>query len=514
MTTQRRALFAMSAALSITLSVVPALLFAPPAAEACGDYGELSNEIRWTQITRDVYLGGRMLTDARVYVAEEPERMAVLLPDADQAFVVDGDYGLRTLAASSFAPGETPLEAKSPTPGEDGPMGKAHPVGEGLLLDTGGRESLLVLPHEGPAGDLEEAALWSAVPAWRLLADAWAPEDDVVEALRRVEEPTELLVALGTWCGDSRRSVPRLMAALEAAANPKISVRMVAIGRGFTEPLDFVRNRRVTNVPTIIVQQGGREVGRFVERPRGASVDVDLAAILGGEPSAPRARAADTDRPIASGRYRLVDSAGAEVGIETWELFATEDGGTRLHSRGVRGPAKTEVWHRRDAEGKTDFIEVTRDDGFELSRTRAWPGDGRVQATTRGNATGIVRQTVHVGDGLMATPSLADAGLMWHLAGRPDRVPELEAFVVEGAGAPVAGHVEPLAFRHLSGTDGAAAVERRLGEEVTEWWLHPSLGVPVRAELGGGVRLELASLEMESADSNPRDAVSISRSGD
>ncbi len=94
----------------------------------------------------------------------------------------------------------------------------------------------------------------------------------------------------GTWCGDSRREVPRLWKILEEAGYPVDEIEMLAVGSArFTprmgiseELLDWskaVKKRYgVERVATIILYRGGEETGRIVETPEG-SLEENLLAI-------------------------------------------------------------------------------------------------------------------------------------------------------------------------------------------------------------------------------------------
>lgn len=92
-------------------------------------------------------------------------------------------------------------------------------------------------------------------------------------ALAEALDHTSLILFLGTWCEDSRDHVPMLLAELEAAHfpigetdNPRWS--MICVDESKTKPAKAVSERSVEYVPTLIVLQNGKEVGRIVETPR------------------------------------------------------------------------------------------------------------------------------------------------------------------------------------------------------------------------------------------------------
>ena len=121
-----------------------------------------------------------------------------------------------------------------------------------------------------------------AVPEWVQAEVDAKPEGAAAAALAAVEPGAEVVVYFGSWCGDSRREVPRFWKALDAAgAAVPFTVRYVAVDRQKKEPADAVAKDGIRYLPTFIVRRGGREAGRVVETsPKG--IEADLLALLNG----------------------------------------------------------------------------------------------------------------------------------------------------------------------------------------------------------------------------------------
>lgn len=140
-------------------------------------------------------------------------------------------------------------------------------------------------PEEAvPAGPTTREKV-EAAPDWAQAEVESRPDAGVAKALGTVEPGAEVTVFLGTWCGDSRREVPRLWKALdsEGGAVP-FQVRYVAVDHAKKEPADLLKENDVRYLPTFIVRRGGHEVGRIVETsPHG--VEQDLLALLTGKAS-------------------------------------------------------------------------------------------------------------------------------------------------------------------------------------------------------------------------------------
>jgi thiol-disulfide isomerase/thioredoxin len=100
-----------------------------------------------------------------------------------------------------------------------------------------------------------------------------------ITPLKNLKEPTEIVVIIGTWCGDCHRETPRLIRILEEVNNPNIKVTYIGVDRAKSDPEGLAAQYEFTRIPTIIVSQDGEELGRIIERPE-TSLEIDLAKIL------------------------------------------------------------------------------------------------------------------------------------------------------------------------------------------------------------------------------------------
>jgi len=122
-----------------------------------------------------------------------------------------------------------------------------------------------------------------AAPEWTLAEVEARPEADASRELAEVQPGAEVVVFLGTWCGDSRRELPRLWKAMDSGSGAvNFQIRYIGVDRAKKEPADLVKEYNVLYLPTFIVRRGGREVGRIVETsPHG--IERDLLALLTGK---------------------------------------------------------------------------------------------------------------------------------------------------------------------------------------------------------------------------------------
>lgn len=115
-------------------------------------------------------------------------------------------------------------------------------------------------------------------------------EGATVESFSSKLEAYNLLLFMGTWCGDSKREVPRVAKILEVADFPMEQLKIVAVDRrkefykkspgGEEWGLDIKR------VPTLIFLKDGKEVNRLVESPL-RTLEQDFLAIIGGQQYTP-----------------------------------------------------------------------------------------------------------------------------------------------------------------------------------------------------------------------------------
>jgi thiol-disulfide isomerase/thioredoxin len=151
-------------------------------------------------------------------------------------------------------------------------------VGQGAEVQGEAKKEEAVLVGPATREQIEGAA-----PEWVQAEDDSHPDAEAAQALASVEPGAEVTVFLGTWCSDSRREVPRLWRAIDAAGGAvPFKVTYVAVDRQKKEPAGAAAENGIHYVPTFIVRRDGREVGRIVEEaPHG--IEHDLLDLLTGK---------------------------------------------------------------------------------------------------------------------------------------------------------------------------------------------------------------------------------------
>ncbi len=93
-------------------------------------------------------------------------------------------------------------------------------------------------------------------------------------------------IFMGTWCGDSRREVPRFLDIIEEAGYESEIQAIAYLNRDRVNPQGDEKGKNIHHVPTFIIYRDGIELGRIVESPV-ESLEDDLFNILMGDPPTP-----------------------------------------------------------------------------------------------------------------------------------------------------------------------------------------------------------------------------------
>lgn len=116
----------------------------------------------------------------------------------------------------------------------------------------------------------------------------YTPTADIITQLKKAgPEKFKIKIVFGSWCGDSRREVPRMMSVLKAVGFPEQNIQLLSLYDSMAVykqgPNREEKGLNIYRVPTFIVYQKDKEIGRIVEYPV-ESLERDLLKILTGQP--------------------------------------------------------------------------------------------------------------------------------------------------------------------------------------------------------------------------------------
>ena len=113
--------------------------------------------------------------------------------------------------------------------------------------------------------------------------DTYKPQQEVISKISKQLKKYKIVVFMGTWCGDSRREVPRFYKLLEAANYPMHKLTVVALSNTpemyKQSPAHEEKGLNIHRVPVFIFYKKGKEVNRIIESPI-KTLEDDIYSIL------------------------------------------------------------------------------------------------------------------------------------------------------------------------------------------------------------------------------------------
>lgn len=105
----------------------------------------------------------------------------------------------------------------------------------------------------------------------------------VTKLLKDSLQEYNVKVFLGTWCGDSKKEIPRFYKVIEAAKLPKSQLQVYAVDRTKEaykqSPNREEKGLNIHRVPTFIFYKDGKEINRIVEHPK-ETIERDILNIV------------------------------------------------------------------------------------------------------------------------------------------------------------------------------------------------------------------------------------------
>lgn len=99
----------------------------------------------------------------------------------------------------------------------------------------------------------------------------YEPNSTITKTISSELKNYSITLFMGTWCGDSKKEVPRLYKVLEACNYPMDQLTVVAVSREAgmykQSPQHEEAGLNIHRVPTIIFYKDGKEINRIVEHP-------------------------------------------------------------------------------------------------------------------------------------------------------------------------------------------------------------------------------------------------------
>jgi len=116
--------------------------------------------------------------------------------------------------------------------------------------------------------------------------DTYQVDTELVELVKTNLNQHKILIFMGTWCGDSKREVPRFVKILKHVDFPIENLKIIALDRRKEmykkSPNGEEWGLNITRVPTFIFYKNGKETNRIIESPV-VTLEADIKAIINNE---------------------------------------------------------------------------------------------------------------------------------------------------------------------------------------------------------------------------------------
>ena len=121
--------------------------------------------------------------------------------------------------------------------------------------------------------------------------ESYKPNETTVADLIKLQlKDITIEIFFGSWCGDSKRELPRFLQLLHTISFPEKKQTMIGVGNGDSlykqSPSHQEKGKDIFRVPTFIVYKNGVEMNRITEYPV-LSLEKDLLQILTNQPYTP-----------------------------------------------------------------------------------------------------------------------------------------------------------------------------------------------------------------------------------
>lgn len=113
---------------------------------------------------------------------------------------------------------------------------------------------------------------------------AYQPNGEILTQLQKTDlSKYTMKIFFGSWCGDSKRELPRMIKVLEQVSFQKNNITLIGVEDSLAlykqSPQHEEAGQGIYRVPTFVIYKGDKEIGRIVESPA-ETLERDLLKIV------------------------------------------------------------------------------------------------------------------------------------------------------------------------------------------------------------------------------------------
>jgi len=108
---------------------------------------------------------------------------------------------------------------------------------------------------------------------------SYKTDEHSIKLLRSLPQAIEIIIVLGIWCSDSRLQVPRFYKVLDEIGIHEDQIVLISVNEMKKAAPGLIDELEIEMVPTFIIMNGNKEIGRIVESPVN-TLEEDLVEIL------------------------------------------------------------------------------------------------------------------------------------------------------------------------------------------------------------------------------------------
>ncbi|MBO9699508.1 MAG: thioredoxin family protein [Sporocytophaga sp.] len=107
----------------------------------------------------------------------------------------------------------------------------------------------------------------------------YKPDSTVIKAISDKGSKLTFIVFGGTWCGDTKRELPRFYKVTDQANIKSERITLYLLNHDKKSPEKLEKKYKIHSIPTFIIFVNGKEAGRIVESPNN-TLEKDLLDII------------------------------------------------------------------------------------------------------------------------------------------------------------------------------------------------------------------------------------------